>query len=135
MRYTLSMADPTLADVMAAISALRSDVTTVKLQNTQQTGLLTSLIAGVQLMATTADDTKTAVDALDAKVDTLIGLVQPSIQTLRDQLAAAQSLVAQLQAGDAAAGVTLTSTIAAAQAEAAKVDAAIATLTPPPATP
>lgn len=130
------MADPTQLDrIEQALAAQAAHLNRLDLQNQQQTALLTALTSGVQLIMSTADDTKAAVDSLDAKVDTLIGLVQPSIQTLRDQLAAAQALVAQLQAGDAAAGVTLTSTIAAAQAEAAKVDAAITTLTPPPATP
>jgi hypothetical protein len=84
-------------------------------------------------MSTTADQTAASVTSLDAKVDTLIALVTPSIQTLRDQLAAAQAQIASLQAGDAADAATLTGTIAAADAEAAKVQAAIDALTPPPA--
>ena len=84
-------------------------------------------------MSQTADDTKAAVDALDTKVDALIAAIQPGFQALRDQLASAQQQIAALQAGEAADLVTLQSTIANAQAEADKVDAAIATLTPPPA--
>jgi len=127
------MADPTLADVMTAIAALRGELDIVKLQNAQLTGLLIALTNGVQIMATIAENTKASVDTLDGKVDTLIGLVQPSIQTLRDQLKAAQDQVAALQAGDAAAATTLQATIDAASAEAAKVDAAIATLSQPSA--
>ncbi len=128
------MADPTLADVMTAIAALKAELDVVKLQNAQQTGLLIALTNGVQIMATLADSTKASVDTLDGKVDTLLGLVQPSIQTLRDQLKAAQDQLAALQAVDAVAAATLQATIDAASAEAAKVDAAIATLSPPAAT-
>jgi septal ring factor EnvC (AmiA/AmiB activator) len=129
------MADPTLADVMAAIANLATAVHRVDLQNQQQTALLAALTTGVQIMSQTADQTATAVADLDAKVDALIGLVQPSIQTLRDQLAAAQAQVTALQAGDAADAATLSATIAAAQAEASKVQAAIDGLSTPAPTP
>lgn len=127
------MAEPTQLDRIEATLALHGKhLDRIDLQNGQQTALLTALTQGQQLMATVADDTAAAVGDLDTKVDTLLSLVQPSIQSLRDQLAAAQALVQQLQAGDAAAGVTLTSTIAAAQAEATKVQTAIDAMTPVP---
>lgn len=94
--------------------------------------LLLLLLERQETMSQIATDTDAAVAALDTKVDALIALVTPSIQTLRDQLAAAQAQVAALQAGDAADLATLQGTLAAAQAEAGKVDAAIATLNPPP---
>lgn len=125
------MADPTLADVMAALNALRSDVVFVKLQNTQQTALLSSLVTGEQLMSATANQTAAAVTALDAKVDQFLALVAPQIATLQQSLATAQALIAQLQAGDAAAAVTLGTTVDSAVAETAKVQAAIDALTPP----
>lgn len=120
------MSEPTLADVLAKLAR-------IDLQNQQQTGLLTAIQAGVTIMNTTADDTKATVEALDAKVDQLISLVGPANQALRDQLAAAQAQIAALQTADAAEVATLTETIAAAQAESAKVQAAIDALTPPPA--
>ncbi len=126
------MASPTIADVLVAVAAVKSELDTVKLQNNQQTSLLAALTEGVQIMSMTADSTQATVTDLDTKVDTLISLVQPSIQALRDALAAAQTQIAALQAGDAADVVTLSATISAAQAEAVKVDAAIVALTPPP---
>jgi phage I-like protein len=83
-------------------------------------------------MSQIATDTDAKVAELDAKVDTLIAAVTPSIQTLRDQLAAAQAQVATLQAGDASDLATLQGTLAAASTEVGKVDAAIAALTPTP---
>lgn len=100
----------------------------LQLVDANQTATIERLITMSQI----ATDTAAKVAELDAKVDTLIGLVQPSIQTLRDQLAAAQAQVAALQAGDAADLATLQGTLDAASAEVGKVDAAIATLTPPP---
>lgn len=82
-------------------------------------------------MSQVATDTQAAVAALDAKVDTLIAAVTPALQTLRDALAAAQAQVAALQAGDAADAATLTATIAAADAEAVKVQTAIDALGTP----
>ena len=107
----------------------------IELEQQQQTALLTSLVAGAKIMSTTADQTKATVDTLDSKVDTLIAGIQPGMQTLLAQLADAQTQIAALRAGDAADATTLQATIAAAQAEAAKVDAAIAALNPPAPTP
>lgn len=84
-------------------------------------------------MTQIATDTQTAVAVLDSKVDTLITAIGPGVQALRDQLAAAQAQLAELQAAGAADVTTLQATIASAQGEAAKVDAAIAALTPAPA--
>lgn len=129
------MADPTLSDVMAALSAVKSELDTIKLQNSQQTGLLVALTNGVQIMSATADQTASAVTALDAKVDQFLALVGPTVTSLQQSLATAQALIAQLQAGDAAAATTLGTTVDAAVAETAKVQAAIDALTPPPSTP
>lgn len=93
--------------------------------------LLLLLLERLTTMSTVADNTASAVTALDTKVDALIAAVAPAIQTLRDQLAAAQAQVIALQAGDAADTTTLQATIAAADAEAAKVDAAVAALGTP----
>lgn len=129
------MAEPTVSDVMAAISAVKAELDTVKLQNAQQTGLLIALTNGVQIMNATADQTKAAVDSLDAKVDQFIAAVQPVVTTLQQSLATAQALIAQLQAGDAAAAETLGKTVDSAVAETAKVQTAIDALTPPAPTP
>lgn len=133
--YLHAMAAPTLADVMAQLATLVAAVHRVDLQNQQQTALLAALTTGVQIMSQTADQTASTVADLDAKVDTLLSLVQPSIQSLRDQLASAQAQIAALQAGDAADAATLSATISAAQVETAKVQAAIDQLTPPAPTP
>lgn len=93
----------------------------------------TTVLERLITMSQIATDTAAKVTELDAKVDSLIALVQPSIQALRDQLAAALAQVAELQAGDASDLATLQGTLAAASAEADKVDAAITALTPPPA--
>lgn len=97
--------------------------------------LLLLILERLETMATIADNTQSAVTALDTKVDALIAAIQPAIASLQTQLKAAQDQVAALQAGDATAATTLQATIDAAAAEATKVDAAIATLTPAPATP
>lgn len=134
------MAEPTLSDVMAAIAALRVDLATVKLQNAENTGLLNALFNQGQIMTQLAQDTNAAVTAENTKVDQLLSLVQPAFKALQDQLAAAQAQAVDLQAkltaaqSDAAAdATTLTGTLASAQAETAKVQAAIDALTPPPA--
>lgn len=124
MRYVYAVADPTLSDVMAALHR-------IDLQNQQQTSLLIALTNGVQLMSQPVTDTAAAVSALDTKVDTLIAAVTPALQTLRDSLAAALAQVAALQAGDAADAAALGETIAAANTEAGKVQAAIDALNPP----
>lgn len=122
------MAAPTQLDrIEAAIAALAAKATRIDLEQQQQTNLLNAISTGVQIMSMTADQTSAA---LDAKVDNLIAAIQPGLQVLRDQLAAAQTQIADLQAGDAADVVTLTATIAAAQAETAKVQTAIDALTP-----
>lgn len=97
----------------------------------QQSANHATTLERLTAMSTIATATDAAVANLDAKVDTLIALVTPSIQTLRDQLAAAQAQVAALVAGDAADLAVLTGTLANATAEADKVDAAIAALNPP----
>lgn len=121
---------------LLVITELRdlTDRQLLELMFNQQTQILERLTTMSQI----ATDTNASVNTLDGKVDTLIGLVQPSIQTLRDQLAAALQQATALQAAltaaqsDAAAdATTLTGTLQAANAEAVKVDAAIATLTPP----
>jgi septal ring factor EnvC (AmiA/AmiB activator) len=86
------------------------------------------LLERISAMSQVAADTQTAVTALDSKVDALIAAVTPAVQALRDQLAAAQAQLAGLQADAAADVTTLQGTIAAAQNEAAKVDAAIQSL-------
>lgn len=123
------MADPTQLDRIEAL------LHRVDLEQQQQTSLLAALTTGVQIMSATADQTKTAVDALDAKVEQFLALVAPTVTSLQQSLATAQALIAQLQAGDAAAATTLGTTVDAAVAETAKVQAAIDALTPPPSTP
>lgn len=120
----MQVAAPTLTDVMAALHRIDQ-------QNQQQTSLLTALTVGVQLMSQPVTDTAAAVSALDAKVDTLIALVQPALATLSAALAAAQAQVVSLLAGEAADASALAGTIAEAQAEAVKVQTAIDALTPP----
>ena len=87
--------------------------------------LLLLILERLTIMSTVADNTATAVTALNQKVDALIAAVTPALTTLRDQLAAAQAQVAALQAGDAADATELQATIAAAQDETAKVQSAI----------
>lgn len=108
---------------------------TVPLSDLSDRALLLRIHERLDLMSDTAVATDASVTNLEAKVDSLIALVTPSIQTLRDQLAAAQALVASLQAGDAADATLLAGTLAGADAEAAKVQSAIDALTPttPPA--
>lgn len=122
------MAAPTQLD------RIEAKLTRIDLEQQQQNALLNAISLGVQIMSSTADNTAASVDNLDAKVDTLLALVTPSIQALRDALAAAQAQVASLQAGDAADAAKLSGTIAAADVEAAKVQAAIDALTPPATT-
>lgn len=93
--------------------------------------LLLLILERLDTMATIADNTSAAVTALDTKVDTLIAAITPALANLQAQLKAAQDQVAALQAGDATAATTLQATIDAANAEAAKVDAAVAALNPP----
>lgn len=100
--------------------------------------LLLLILERLDTMATIADNTSAAVTALDTKVDTLIAAITPALTNLQTQLKAAQDQVSALQAGDATAATTLQATIDAANAEAAKVDAAVAALNPPapaPSTP
>jgi hypothetical protein len=122
------MAAPTQLD------RIEAKLSRIDLEQQQQNALLNAISLGVQIMSQTADSTAASVDNLDAKVDTLLALVTPSIQALRDALAAAQAQVDSLQAGDAADAAKLSGTIAAADAEAAKVQAAIDALTPPATT-
>jgi hypothetical protein len=129
------MADPTLSDVMASLTAIRSDLATVKLQNQQQTGLLIALTNGVQIMSQIATDTSAAVATQNAKIETLLGLVLPALDGLRAANAALQTQVDALKAGDTADAATLQATIDASTAETARVQAAIDALTPPPSTP
>lgn len=89
-------------------------------------------------MSQVATDTSAAVSAENAKVDTLISLVQPAISALTVALAASQAQAAALQVqltasqSDAAAdAAVLTGTLASAQDETAKVQAAIDALTTP----
>lgn len=89
----------------------------------------------LQTMTQIASDTAAAVAALDSKVDTLITTVTPVLQTLRDALAAAQAQVAALQADAAADTTLLQETIAAAQSETDKVQAALDALNPAPPPP
>lgn len=93
--------------------------------------LLLVILERLTTMSQVADNTAAAVAAENAKVDQLIALIQPTLQTLRDSLAAALAQVAALQAGDAADAVTLQATLDAANAEVVKVQAAIDALTPP----
>jgi septal ring factor EnvC (AmiA/AmiB activator) len=126
------VATPTQLDrIEAAIAALKAELDIVRSQNNQQTSLLNAISTGVQIMSDIATSTDAAVTDLDAKVDTFLAAVSPTIQGLRDALAAAQAQVAALQAGDAADAALLGGTLAHAQAEAAKVQAAIDALTPP----
>lgn len=120
MRYTLSM----------AFSVTYTDP--AQLSDRQ---LLLLILERLTTMSTVADNTAAAVAALDAKVDTLIAVVTPALDTLRASLAAALAQIADLQAGDAADAATLSATISAADAEAVKVQAAIDALTPPAPTP
>lgn len=95
-------------------------------------------------MTQIATDTAAAVAAENTKVDALIAAIQPAIQSLRDALTAAQAQAATLQtqlsavqADQAADATTLQTTLAAANDEAGKVQAALDALgTPtPPAAP
>lgn len=95
--------------------------------------LLLLLLERLDTMSQIATDTSAAVTAENTKVDALIALITPALQSLRDALAAAQAQVASLQAGDAADATTLQATLASATAETAKVQTAIDALTPPPA--
>jgi septal ring factor EnvC (AmiA/AmiB activator) len=97
----------------------------------EQAAFAHRILERLHAMSTVADNTAAAVAAENTKVDALIAAIGPGLQALRDQLAAAQAQIASLQAGDAADATTLTATIAAAQDEAAKVQAAIDVLTPP----
>lgn len=97
--------------------------------------LLLLILERLDTMATTADDTKAAVDALDTKVDALIAAITPALTNLQTQLKAAQDQLTALQTTNAADKVTLQTTISEAQAEATKVDAAITALTPTPSAP
>lgn len=97
--------------------------------------LLLVILERLETIMATATDTKTSVDSLDSKVDQLIAVVTPALQTLRDALAAALAENAALKAGEAVDAATLQTAVDAANAEGVKVDAAIAGLTPPPATP
>lgn len=96
---------------------------------------MTDLSQRIQAMSQIVTDTAAAEAALNAKIDTLLGLVQPALDGLRSQLAAAQAQVAALQAGDAADATALQTTLTAANAEATKVQAAIDALSPPPPPP
>lgn len=97
--------------------------------------LLLLILERLDTMATTADDTKAAVDALDTKVDALIAAITPALTNLQTQLKAAQDQLTALQTTSAADKVTLQTTISEAQAEATKVDAAITALNPTPSAP
>jgi hypothetical protein len=116
VRYTLSM----------AFSVTYTDP--AQLSDRQ---LLLLLLERLDTLMATATDTKTALNALDAKVDQFLAAVQPVVTTLQQALTAAQAQISALQAGDTAAAATLGETVDAAVAETVKVQAAIDALTPP----
>lgn len=118
VRYTLSM----------AFSVTYTDP--AQLDDRQ---LLLLILERQDILMATATETQAALDALDTKVDQFIAAVQPVVTTLQQALVAAQSQIAALQAGDAAAAVTLGTTVDTAVAETAKVQAALDALTPPAA--
>ena len=93
----------------------------------------TDLLERLTTMSQIVTDTAAAVAAENTKVDQLIALIQPALQSLRDALAAALAQVAALQAGDAADAAVLSGTLTAANDEVVKVQAAIDALTPPSA--
>lgn len=135
------MADPTLADVLAAITAVRKDVATMKLQNAQQTGLLNALIAGGQLIMSQLTDLSAAVDAatnqmassfdaISVKLDAegaAITETAARVQAVIDQLrtsGAPQEVLDQLSAAVAKLG----GTAAAIDASTTKIDGHVTSL-------
>lgn len=123
----------TLDDVMAKLNEIEQ-------RQTHQTGLIAALTEGVQIMSSTVDNTKAAIDQLIVKDDALLAAFQTiatSNASLQAMLTGLQQQVAQLQqqiaSGDPSPGdvVTLASAVSEAQAEGAKIDAALATITPP----
>jgi hypothetical protein len=90
------MAEPTLSDVMAALVAIKSELNTVKLQNTQQTALLSSLVTGDQLIMSNLDTLTAALSAVNAATSQEAAL-----------LAADTATLAQIQATQASNGPKL----------------------------
>lgn len=99
VRHPAGMAEPTLADLMAAVTALRADVATVKLQNAQQIGLLTALTAGAQIMS--------------AEMDTLSAQVTQTLTVEQSAVTLIQGLAAQIvdAAGDRTKSLALAGTL------------------------
>jgi septation ring formation regulator EzrA len=132
------MADPTLADVMAAIANLATAVHRVDLQNQQQTALLAALTTGVQLMSDQVESEVAAEHVLAGKVDLLLAAfadAKTANGTLQASIAALTAQIQQLQA-DGVITAADADKLTAATAEMAAKSAAIDTaLTPPAPTP
>lgn len=99
------MADPILADVMTALVALHKDVQTIKTQNAQQTGLLTALVNGGQLIMSQLTDLSAAVDSatnqMAASFDAISIKLDSEGAAITDTAARVQAVLDQLRASGA----------------------------------